>query len=117
MSARARFRVTYDTVTEESAELGDYAESGFAAPGGWKFPVEDPGPHEVTLKEAIGICGMYARSRGPIGGFEDSGSWFSTIDADTNYRTGEDTRYNLHPPDTITGASYRRLARVLGTRR
>ena len=103
----ARFRVTYQTVTEESAEHGDYAESGFAHPRGWRFPVSDPGPHEITLREAVQIAG---------GPFEDCGRWFSTVDADTNYRTGEDTYYSIHPPEAITPASYARLRRILGIR-
>lgn len=112
--ARERFRVTFDVVTPESAEHGDTADNGFAAPGGWKFSADDPGPHEMTLREAISTCGFYpaARSAG-MGGFEDSGSWFSTIDADQNYRTGEETRYSLHPPENITPSSYGRLRRYL----
>jgi hypothetical protein len=99
-----KFRVTYDITTEESAEQGDYAESGFAAPGGWTFPADDPGPHEMTLRDAISIAGT---------GLEDCGRWFSSSDAHTDYRTGEETRYSVHPPRNITRASYRRLARLL----
>jgi len=110
----ARFRVTYDIVTPESAEAGDYAESGFAHPGGWKFPATDPGPHEITLREAIGVCGYYPPAATPgSGGFENSGSWWTTIDANQNYRTGEATSYSIHPPRNITRASYRRITRYL----
>lgn len=59
-------------------------ERGFAHYGGWKFPADDPGPHEMTLREAIDIAG---------GPFENSGRWWSTIDASQNYRTGEDTYF------------------------
>jgi hypothetical protein len=100
----ARFRVTYDITTPESAEQGDYAESGFAHPGGWKYPATDPGPHEMTLREAIRTAG---------GGFEDCGRWWSTTDPSQNYRTGEDTYYSIHPPRDITPASYRRITRLL----
>jgi hypothetical protein len=114
----ARFRVTYDVVSPESAEQGDTCDSGFAHPRGWKFPANDPGPHEMTLREAIEVCGFYPRARAAgMGGFEDSGSWFSTIDPDQNYQTGEDTRYSIHPPKNITAASYRRLARYLTGRK
>ena len=108
----AYFRVTYDVVTPESAENGDYADSGFAAPGGWKFAADDPGPHEMTLREALDTCGMHGG-----GGFEDSGRWFSTVDPDVNYSTGEDTRYSIHPPRNITPASYARLRRYLTGRK
>ena len=93
-----KFRVTYDIRTRESADQGDYAESGFAAPGGWTFPADDPGPHEMTLREAINIAGT---------GLEDCGRWFSSVD------WGNETLYSIHPPRTITRASYRRLARLL----
>lgn len=110
----ARFRVTYDVVTPESAEHGDTADAGFAHPGGWRYPADDPGPHELTLREAIETCGFYPRARrAGMGGFENSGSWFSTIDPDQNYSTGEETRYSIHPPRTISPASYARLRRYL----
>jgi hypothetical protein len=112
--ARERFRVTYDTVTPESAEQGDYADSSFAHPGGWKFDATDPGPHDLTLREALRACGFYGKPA--RGAFEDGGRGFYAADSETNYRTGEDTRYAIHPPDTITPASYARVARVLGAR-
>jgi hypothetical protein len=90
------FRVTFDTVTPESAENGESAAAGYVE--------ESP----VSLRDAISACRMW----GP-GGFEDSGRWFSPIDDHTDYQTGESTRYALHPPTNITAASYRRLARVL----
>jgi hypothetical protein len=103
-----RFRVTFDVATPESAEHGDVADSGFAHPGGWKYPVDDPGPHEMTLREAINACGFCGG-----GGFEDSGSWFTTADPDVDYRTGEDTSYSIHPPRAITPSSYARIRRLL----
>jgi hypothetical protein len=30
--------ITYEIVTEESAIIGDAAERGYCAPGGWRFP-------------------------------------------------------------------------------
>lgn len=103
-----KWRVTYDVVTPESAENGDFAEIGYAAPGGWKFPLihgeEREAPPVMSLREAVNLAG---------GGFEDSGSWFTTCDTEKNYRTGEETRYSIHPPRTITPASYRRVARIL----
>ena len=121
---RPRFRVTYETISPESAEHGDAAEHGYCTPRGWQFPIdylpdgtltiggapaspEEYAELDLDLKEAIGITGS---------GLEDSGSWLSTVDGDQDYRTGEETRYSLHPPDTITAASYRRLKRALGVR-
>ena len=96
----AKFTVTYDIVTPESAEYGDVSESGFASPGGWKH--DDRA--ELSLREALQIVSA--------GTCEDSGRWFSTVDSDTNYRTGEETSYAVHPPRHITNASYNRLRRI-----
>ncbi len=103
------FTVTYDITTEDSAEQGDYAESGFASYGGWKH---DDRPEPVSLREALQTCGLsYSRKYGS--GFEDGGRAFYTCEADQNYRTGEETRYAIHPPSNITPASYRRVKRIL----
>lgn len=95
------FRVTYDVVTPESAEQGDTADSGYYSRGGWKH--DDPS--DWTLHEVVSQFGRNS--------LEDSGSWFSTTDADVDYRTGEDTSYSVHPPRSITASSYARLRRVL----
>jgi hypothetical protein len=95
------FRVTYDIVTPESAEHGDTAEAGYYSRGGWK----QDDPSEWTLRQVVSQFGR--------GSLEDSGSWFSTVDSDTNYRTGEETSYAVHPPRTITAASYERVRRIL----
>lgn len=95
------FRVTYDVVTDESAEHGDTAENGYFSRGGWKHT----DPSDWTLHEVVSQFGRNS--------LENSGSWFSTTDPDLNYRTGDSTSYAIHPPRTITAASYRRLIRVL----
>ena len=101
-----RFTVTYDIVTHDSAEYGDVAESGFASSGCWKH--DDPA--YLTLRECLSACGLFG---GSATSFEDCGRWFQMIDAETDYRTGDETRYSIHPPTNITHSSYRRLARVL----
>jgi hypothetical protein len=100
----AKFRVTFETITEESAANGDADSRGYASSGGWQH--NDPA--DLSLKDAIRACGHWSG-----GGFEDSGHWFSTMDADINYQTGEDTYYSIHPPRNITAASYRRVKRIL----
>lgn len=99
-----KFRVTYDIVTPESASDGESAESGFYSRGGWKH--DDPS--DWTLQE---IVSQFGRN-----GLEDGGSSFYSIDTDTNYRTGEDTSYAVHPPRSITPSSYARLRRILSYR-
>jgi len=105
-----KFRVTYQVVTEESAQDGNFAEHGYALPGGYKFSIKDvsarPNPisdYEMSLREAIGISVFP----------EDSGNWFSSVDGEMDYRTGDVTTYALHPPRNITKASYARLKRLL----
>jgi hypothetical protein len=104
-----KFRVTYEIVTPESAEHGDAEERGFVAPGGWQdelstVPTPLPDVYEMDLRSAVQLTGDC---------LENCGRWFVQYDGCTNYRTGAETRYSLHPPDNITPASYDRLARLL----
>ena len=96
------FSITYDIVTPESAENGDYAESGFL--------VED-----VTFREAMDELRWYR------GGYVEADSfpvhnprWFTFVAASENYATGEVTSYSLHIPRHITPASRMRIARLVG---
>lgn len=98
------FRVTYSTTTPESAEQGDYSESGFYSRGGWKH--DDPS--DWTLREVVSQFGRQV--------LEDGGTSFYSIDSDFDYRTGEDTSYAVHPPQTITASTYARVARILSSR-
>lgn len=101
---RPRFRVTYDSVTPESAEQGETDSQGYMSPGNWQH--DDPS--EMTLREAKRLV---------QGGLEDCGRWFTTIDADHDYRTGAQETRSIHPPKGITQSSYRRLSNVLTGRR
>ncbi len=107
------FHVTYELVTPESAEKGDFADNGFVTVGGWKHSVagiwgEKAGKLQaecaLTLREALDLCSPQ----------EDSGNWFSEVDGRIDYRTGEEERRSLHPPRHISAASYARLQRLLG---
>lgn len=112
-SVRPRFRVTFGTVTPESAEHGDTARNGFLDAQGHEYAQQDfatwaewqafTAP-EMTLKEAVNLCGC----------LENSGPWFSEAAGSQNYRTGEETRKSIHPPRNISAASYARLCRALG---
>ena len=104
----ARFRVTYEIVTPESAEHGEAESMGFCAPGGWHFPASDPGPHDMTLREALGLCRPS----------EDSGRWWNEeAPGRTDWRTGAEEFRSIHPPRNITPASYARVSRLLGVRK
>lgn len=94
---RRNFTVTYEVVTGGK-------ERGFVHPGGVKFDADDPGPHKVTLREALETV------EGP---FEDSGQAFPARLLAVDDISGEQARYVIHPPEAITRSSYRRLARVV----
>lgn len=101
-----KFTVTYDIVTEESAEYGDAEERGFVLPGGWHQPdVNDPHV-SMSLREAVNLVGCV----------ENSGSWFTETDERFDYETGGRETRSLHPPRNVTPSSYRRLCRLLGAR-
>ena len=106
-----KFQITYEVVTPESAEHGDFAEIGFVAPGGSQLSIESDGALEAArhnefafdLRSAVNL----------IGCVENAGSWFVEADGRDNYRDGSNTRYSLHPPKDITPSSYGRLRRLL----
>ncbi len=105
------FRVTYETVTPESAEHGDYEDHGFIMPGEWKYSANVPeyqaDDYTMTLREAMQLA--YPN--------EDSGRWFSETDESRcDYSTGAVETRSIHPPHNISGASYARLKRLMGIR-
>jgi len=104
------FLITYETVTPESAEHGDAAERGYVQSGGWLHKLEDV---DMTRDGAALTFDLRGALR-VMGCCEDSGSWFTEADGRQDYRTGSETRYGLHPPRGITGASYSRVRRLLG---
>lgn len=107
--AGRRWRVTYDVTTEESAMVGDFAESGFLDRHGGRVParIGEPTPLvSMTLREA---CELVAS-----GACEDSGAWITEADSRIDYATGAEERRALHPPRRISGASYGRLCALMG---
>lgn len=74
---------TYDVTTPESAEVGDYEDSGF-----------DFEPEPMTLREVV----YEVKKLGAIDSAEAYGGNMSLYesDGDVNYRTGAETRHALH---------------------
>lgn len=117
MSA-ARFRVTYETVTPESAEQGDYADIGYLDAHGFRNSVQDlSGPPAavlgrdcaMTLREALALFGYdYGRL-----GVECGDSAFRQADGAIDYQTGEECRLTLHVPFDVTPASLARVRRIV----
>ena len=99
---------TYDVVTPESAEFGDVAESGFIAPGMWRYPdLEDYERNEWAIGDLAYLI-HFAKSLG----ITCDGDNFYSVDPDINYRTGESTTYGMHIAG-VTPATFERIARLL----
>lgn len=102
-----KFCVSYEIVTEDSAENGDAEERGVI-------------DEDLPLREAIKEV---RRTRtNLVGGVESvsTDSWpvkavrWITVSNSAEYETGARESRTLHLPDTITPASSRRIARLLG---
>lgn len=117
--APARFHVTYDIVTYESAEHGDAAERGYIHSGGWHSPSPNDcfgdcaerhaADNALTLREAVDCINW--------GCLHDNGDGsFYEQDAREDYRTGNTEIRAFHCPRTITPASLDRIRRILKVR-
>ena len=98
------FNVTYGIVTSESAELGDYAESGFLS-------------RNVALRDAI--AEVQETRTNQCGGVEcvecDSSPaiaprWI-TVTNGLEFMTGAQESRSLHIPASVTPSTARRIAR------
>src|SRR4051812_8168663 len=95
------FSVTYEIVTQESAEDGDVAERGHIV-------------KNVSLREALqNING--AAMEPSMHPFDASYPyvWFSQIDPDVDYQTGEHEYRSLHLPPSLTPSTRQRIARLV----
>lgn len=96
-----KFSVTYEVITDESAQNGEAESGGFEA-------------ENVSLREALSIIG------GCEGGVEAdcypvrSPRWFTFYKQNEDYSTGEVTNMSLHLPDHLTESSRLRIARLVG---
>lgn len=75
-------RTTYDIVTPESAEDGDFAETGWVDKEGTEYSVAD------AIRKLEG-CEPSSTS------FHE-GVWYTQSDGNTNYVTGAETRESYH---------------------
>jgi hypothetical protein len=102
--SRARFNVTYDIVTPESAEHSDTDECGFIEEG-------------ATLRDAISaVLRGRTRKRDSGDGASYDGDNTVIVGNGMEFETGAyETRY-LHIPELVTGASARRIARLAGAK-
>ena len=94
---------TYETVTPESAENGDWDSAGFITCGYWKYDTDDYDRQEWKL----GYLAHYINFARSIGIVSDGDSFYS-VDPDINYRTGESTTYGMH----VAGCTVSTEARI-----
>jgi hypothetical protein len=101
-----RFNVTFEIVTPESAENGDFEELGFAGEG-------------LALRDAIEEVRGTRTSM--VGGVEciecdsspcDRPRWVTVYNG-MEYETGARESRSLHIPSSVSDASARRIARYL----
>jgi hypothetical protein len=112
------FRVTYETITEESAAEGDAADRGYL--DSWGAPVDEPESSVWDLREIIDRFSGYAA----YGGGGRIPDWItispeSNLFLDSWWRdvAGEDAiaaDCSVHRPDWITDSSWLRVCRMLG---
>lgn len=104
--SRARFSVSFDIVTPESAEHGDAAERGFICEG-------------ATLRNALADVQATRDACSSVECIEcdsapcDRPRWV-TVSNGPSYRTGESESRALHIPATVSRSSARRIARLVG---
>lgn len=116
------FRITFDTVTLESAAHGDSAHRGFLPRSG-TIPARSyspKNPHRFTLREGVEILrahgGHFEADSSPcdvarwVTAYPDaSNSWNPTAETDRH----DGTTLSLHLPRELSDASARRVSRVL----
>ena len=125
MAARATF--TYTVTTDESAEIGEWAEHGWYLPGGWEYPLEtwegdrDDGlidrARAGEFDQPVGEAIMAARE---LGCSHVELCWdglsVQTVDPPldrANIEQGEERAYTLHVSGISAGTA-RRIARLFG---
>ena len=103
----AGFNVTYDIVTDESAEHGDTAENGFIA-------------EDVVLRVAIDY--LFETRTSHVSGvtaieaneYPVTDPRWITVNNGMEYLTGDYESRALHFPDYVTASSRCRIARLIG---
>ena len=103
------FDVTYEIVTPESAEAGDFEETGYAGEG-------------LQLREAIACLHETRTSKADAGGWIEPDSWPISLAYPPSsfrlvygieYLTGARESRTLHLPRGCTPSSAMRIARLL----
>ncbi len=119
-AGQPRFRMTWEVITEKSAEYGDSARHGFLPRSG-DVPARTympRNPHLFTLREAVEIMTRHNSGCAPVEA--DScpvyaPRWLTVRDETDAYPGMPDAQgVSLHIPDTVSPASAHRIAKLLG---
>jgi hypothetical protein len=103
----AQFSITYDIVTEESAEHGDYVDYGFI-------------DTNLTLRDAIKL--VFQTRTNAVDGVTSiecdscpavNPRWV-TVTNGMEFETGDYESRSLHMPDSLSPATRRRIAKLMG---
>lgn len=98
-----KIKITYDITTPESAEIGDFEETGWENEEGVSIE-----PDEFDLEEYGGeleaVAALAAKVITSEGGVEPSDypkccpghTWYTTVDPELNYGDGSSKRYSFH---------------------
>jgi hypothetical protein len=120
MNALQGFAVTYSITTEESSMAGDYAESGFldinGTPVAANIGETTPGVH-MGFREAFELFNQerdwtHVESDSYPISAQFPPRWF-TDSGEIAFASGECREVSLHLPESVTGSSAMRIARLV----
>lgn len=101
--AMCKFTVTYEIVTEESAENGESDEIGTVDTG-------------LKLRDAIQEVNRTRTNMvDGVESVENSGRWWTVVNG-PEFETGAQESRSLHPEGNITDSSRGRISRLIGAR-
>ena len=95
LGADRGFLVSWETITEESAENGDTEDGGFSDYESMEPDEFDAGDGLTAVDKAIRYLTREHCVEASSSHFHE-GIWYSDSDGDTDYRTGEETRHSYH---------------------
>lgn len=89
LAGKPGFLVSYNIVTEESAEDGDTADNGFD-----DYHSCEPDEYDIADgKTAVDIAVSWLNDKC----LESGSDWWTDADVDRDYSTGDETRHSYHP--------------------
>ena len=116
-----RITITYDVTTPESAEHGDYADTGWIDEEGvdctpdecdideakdtlWDGRDDEPTKEESELAALVTNAVKVIQGNGGVEASSSefhAGVWYTQCDADQDFSNGEDTRHSFHLNDFL----------------